>query len=90
MLEPVKPRKYVLCIFNDGDMRVYFSGASPRSTHALDDARITDRVYSYDKEHLITLAKMGRSDRWNDQDRTVDLSEEWETNNRKNKLKKGT
>jgi hypothetical protein len=77
-----KPRKYVLCIFNDEDMRVYFSGVSPRNGDGL-CARIVKRMYSYDKDYLMTLAKMGRSDKWNEQDSMIDLSEEWESNHSK-------
>lgn len=85
MLE--KPRKYVLCIFNDEDMRVYFSGCSPRNNRDGLDEHIVKRMYSYDKNYLMTLAKMGRSDKWNEQDKAIDLSEQWEVN-LKNQLKK--
>jgi hypothetical protein len=85
MLDTNKPRKYVLCIFNDEDMRVYFSGVSPRNGKDGLEERIVKRMYSYDKDYLMTLAKMGRSGRWNEQDAQIDLSEQWESNHKRKK-----
>ena len=79
-------RKYVLCLFNDGDARVYFAGASPtNSGKGTFISKITKRVYSYDADYLVGLAKLTRSDKWTDEE--INLAELWLKNLEENKRK---
>ena len=57
--------KYVLCIFGDGDLRVYNRMTVPREEPL--DALVpfvSGHVCSDNKEALIQMALLGRDERW--------------------------
>lgn len=72
MLEPKKPKlnrlpgkgKYVLCIFNDGDMRVYDRQTVPRDLDTTEEPFAVGHVCNDNKEALILMAQLGRDERW--------------------------
>lgn len=57
--------KYVLCIFGDGDLRVYNRTTVPRDDGLTpDEPFVSGHVCSDNKEALIQLALLGRDGRW--------------------------
>lgn len=63
----MRPEKYLLVLFKDGDARVYYADSPPFATRNAED-NVHGMVYGDDKGVLIGMAKLYRTDAWEGKD----------------------
>lgn len=63
----MRPEKYLLCLFKDGDARVYYADSPPFATRVAED-NVHGMVYGDDKSVLIGMAKLYRIEKWEETD----------------------
>ena len=64
----MRSEKYLLCLYKDGDARVYYADCPPFAVAEFGSDNVHGTVYGDDKDVLIAMAKLFRIEKWEETD----------------------